>query len=106
MAQTSKVFRIFISSTFSDMKAERDALQQSVCPRLRDLCAHYGCRFQAIDFRWGVSEEAFRDQPMRICLDEIARCRRVTPRPNFILLLGERYGARPLPYEIPAGEFE
>jgi hypothetical protein len=35
MAQTSRVFRIFVSSTFSDLKAERDALQQYVFPRLR-----------------------------------------------------------------------
>jgi hypothetical protein len=43
---------------------------------------------------------------MRICLDEIARCQKVTPRPNFIVLLGNRYGARPVPFEVPASEFE
>jgi hypothetical protein len=71
-----------------------------------ELCAEHGCRFQAIDLRWGISEGAFRHQPLRMCLDEIARCQRVTPRPNFIILLGERYGARPAPYEIPADEFQ
>jgi hypothetical protein len=25
---------------------------------------------------------------MKICLDEIRRCQRVTPKPNFIVLLG------------------
>ena len=51
----------------------------------------------------GVREEAaFDQQTMRICLEEIARCQRVTPRPNFILLLGDRYGWRPLPFAIPA----
>ncbi len=107
MAQASKVFRIFVSSTFSDLKAERNALHQHVFPHLRELCAQHGCRFQAIDLRWGVSEEAALDQQtMRICLDEIARCRRVTPRPNFLVLLGDRYGWRPLPHAIPASEFE
>lgn len=43
---------------------------------------------------------------MRICFAEIERCRRVTPRPNFIILLGDRYGWQPLPEEIPASEFE
>ena len=30
----------------------------------------------------------------------------MTPCPNFIVLLGDRYGWRPLPDEIPAAEFE
>jgi len=102
----SKTFRIFVSSTFSDLKAERDALQRFVFPRLRELCAKSGARFQAIDLRWGVSEEAGLDQrTMPICLGEIERCQRVTPRPNFVVLLGDRYGWRPLPPEIPAKEF-
>ena len=107
MPQASKTFRIFVSSTFSDMKAERNALQEYVFPRLRELCTQHGTRFQAIDLRWGVSEEASLDQQtMKICLEEIARCQRVTPRPNFIVLLGDRYGWQPLPEEIPAAEFE
>ena len=102
----SKTFRIFVSSTFSDLKAERDALQRSVFPRLRELCASRGARFQAIDLRWGVSQEAGLDQrTMPICLGEIERCQRVTPRPNFIILLGDRYGWRPLPPEIPEREY-
>jgi len=107
MPQATRTFRIFVSSTFSDLKAERNALQKYVFPRLRELCARHGCRFQAIDLRWGVREEAALDQQtMRICLEEIARCQRVTPRPNFIVLLGDRYGWRPLPFAIPADEFE
>ena len=82
-------------------------MQSRVFPKLRELCAHHGCRFQAIDLRWGVSEEAALDQQtMKICLEEIDRCRRTTPRPNFIVLLGDRYGWRPLPAEVSAVEFE
>lgn len=107
MVQAGRTFRIFVSSTFSDLKEERNALQERVFPRLRELCMQHGCRFQAIDLRWGVSEEASLDQQtMNICLSEIERCRRVTPRPNFIVLLGDRYGWRPLPPQIPAHEFE
>ena len=62
MAQASKTFRIFVSSTFSDLKEERNALQKNVFPELRELCMQHGCRFQAIDLRWGVREEAARDQ--------------------------------------------
>jgi|GEM_PF-2042387 len=107
MARTGRTFRVFVSSTFSDLKAERNALQERVFPKLKDLCMAHGCRLQAIDLRWGVSEEAGLDQKtMEICLAEIKRCQEVSPRPNFIVLLGDRYGWRPLPYEIPADEFE
>lgn len=106
MARASTTFRVFVSSTFSDLKAERNALQKFVFPRLRELCQRRGCRFQAIDLRWGIRDEAALDQQtMRICLEEIARCQRVTPRPNFIVLLGDRYGWRPLPFAVPADEF-
>lgn len=107
MTQSARTFRIFVSSTFTDLKVERNALQEEVFPRLRDLVAAHGCRFQAIDLRWGVSEEAALDQQtMKICLGEIERCQKISPRPNFIVLLGNRYGWRPLPYEIDAEEFE
>jgi len=106
MSQSGKTFRIFVSSTFSDLKAERNALQARVFPRLRALAAGHGCRFQVIDLRWGVSEEASLDQQtMPICLGEIERCQRVSPRPNFVVLLGDRYGWQPPRPQIPDEEF-
>lgn len=107
MAYTTRTFRIFVSSTFDDLKAERDSLQRVVWPALRRFCQEHGARFQAIDLRWGVPEEAGIDQrTMTICLDEIHRSQRVSPRPNFIVLLGDRYGWRPLPEGIVRGEFD
>ena len=107
MPPASNTFRVFVSSTFSDLKKERNALQDRVFPKLRELCMQHGCRFQAIDLRWGVREEAALDQQtMNICLQELERCRSVTPRPNFVLLLGDRYGWRPLPPQVEAQEFE
>jgi len=50
-----------------------------VFPRLRELCLHCGCRFQAIDLRWGVGgEAALNQQTMKICLEELKRCQWVT----------------------------
>jgi hypothetical protein len=55
----------------SDLKAERNALHERVFPALEALCEERQARFQAIDLRWGVREEAGLDQQtMRICLDE------------------------------------
>jgi WD40 repeat protein len=100
------VIRIFVSSTFSDLTAERNALEQHVWPALNKLCQRQGFQFQAIDLRWGVSTEAGLDhRTMRICLDELKRSQEVSPQPNFLILLGDRYGWRPLPEEISANEF-
>lgn len=107
MSWSHRVFRVFVSSTFSDLKWERDVLQQRTFPNLRRYCQERGARFQAIDLRWGVSEEAAVDQQtMTICLEELRRCQELSPRPNFIVLLGDRYGSRPLPSPIEACEFE
>jgi WD40 repeat protein len=107
MPTTTRTFRVFVSSTFEDLKAERDALQRHVFPRLRRLCEANNARFQAIDLRWGVRDEAALDQQtLEICLREIERCQQTGIKPNFIVLLGERYGWRPLPARIEAGEFE
>lgn len=102
-----KTFRVFVSSTFSDFAVERDFLQEIVFPRLRKFCESHDCRFQAIDLRWGISEKSAQDhQTMRICLEEIQRCRFITPKPNFIVLLGDRYGWQPLPESIPEQVFK
>lgn len=102
----TRTFRVFVSSTFSDFQAEREALRRKVFPRLREFCRARAASFQAVDLRWGVSREAAEShQTMGICLKEIERCQSLTSQPNFIVLLGDRYGWRPLPEIIPADEF-
>jgi WD40 repeat protein len=107
MPIATRTFRVFVSSTFEDLKEERNALQREVWPKLRTLCEQHGARFQAIDLRWGIRDEAALDQKtLEICLREIRRCQATGVRPNFIALLGDRYGWQPLPSRIPAVEFE
>ncbi len=101
------IFRVFVSSTFADMRGERNALQKWAFPRLAEYCARYRCHFQAIDLRWGVTREAGLDQKtIDICLEELRRCQESGLRPSFIALLGDRYGTRLLPPRIPADEFD
>jgi WD40 repeat protein len=98
---------VFVSSTFNDLKAERDALARWVFPALRRLCEDRGYKFQPVDLRWGVRAEAARDQQtVRVCLDEVARCKKLSPRPNFIVLLGDRYGWRPPPTTVSEAQME
>lgn len=107
MPQQTKIFRVFVSSTFSDMRLERKLLREKVFPELENFCRANGARFQAIDLRWGVSEESQRDQKtMEICLNEIRRCQQLSPRPNFLILLGNRYGWQPVPTAIPQTEMD
>lgn len=107
MPNTQRTFRVFVSSTFEDLKDEREALQRCAFPQLAAVCESVGARFQAIDLRWGVRDEASVNQKtMEICLSEIASCQRTGIKPNFVILLGERYGWCPLPARIEATEFE
>lgn len=80
--------RVFVSSTFRDMHAERDELVKHVFPQLRALCAERDASFVDIDLRWGVTkEDAAEGRVLPICLAEID-----ASRPFFIGILGERYG--------------
>jgi tetratricopeptide (TPR) repeat protein len=84
----NRQIRIFISSTFRDMQAERDYLVQKVFPSLRRYCEERYVSFQELDLRWGVTEEDTKDgKVVDICLKEIQQS-----TPFFIGLLGERYG--------------
>jgi len=99
--------RVFLSSTFSDFDRERRAIQGVALPRLRHRFASMGIQYDLIDLRWGITEQAqHRSDTMRICLEEIRRCQRLSPRPNFALLLGDRYGWQPLPSLIPVSHWK
>jgi hypothetical protein len=107
MGISSQTVRLFISSTFSDFRHERDVLQNRVFPYLTDLCRAHGVEFQAVDLRWGIrEEEAFEQRTLDICIREIQRCLEVSPQPNFLILIGERYGWQPLPSNIPVADFD
>lgn len=87
----SREIRVFLSSTFKDMEAERNHLLTQVFPALRQICNDRQVAFTEIDLRWGVTEEASKNgRTVEICLDEIDRCRQYPP--FFIGFLGERYG--------------
>jgi tetratricopeptide (TPR) repeat protein len=96
MAGAWRTIRVFISSSFKDMQAERDYLVKHVFPELRKRCRERAVEFVEVDLRWGVTEEqANRGEVLPICLREIELC-----RPYFIGLLGERYGW--VPDHIPS----
>ncbi|MGR3177956.1 MAG: tetratricopeptide repeat protein [Candidatus Anammoxibacter sp.] len=83
-----RVVRVFISSTFRDMHAEREELVKQVFPELRKRCQERGIEFTEVDLRWGLTEEQKeKGEVLPVCLAEIERC-----HPYFVGMLGERYG--------------
>jgi tetratricopeptide (TPR) repeat protein len=84
----NRQIRVFISSTFKDMQAERDYLVQKVFPTLRQYCDGRYVTFHDVDLRWGISEDVSKQgKVVDICLKEIHNT-----TPFFIGLLGARYG--------------
>ena len=103
----NKTFRLFISSTFSDFLKERQILNEAIQAEINSFCQSMGYFFQLIDLRWGVnSESALMQNTLSICLEEVRRCTKISPKPNFLLLLGERYGWIPLPQKISHDDFD
>ena len=94
--QRQRVIRVFVSSTFQDMKEEREELVKRVFPKLRKICEQRGVTWGAVDLRWGITDEQQAEgKALPICLREIEDC-----RPYFIGILGDRYGY--IPDEIPS----
>ena len=88
MSAKWRTVRVFISSTFRDMHAERDYLVKRVFPALRERLDKYRIHLVDIDLRWGVTaEQADNDMALDLCLQQIDEC-----KPLFIGILGERYG--------------
>ncbi|XP_074545467.1 telomerase protein component 1-like [Halichoeres trimaculatus] len=80
--------RVFISSTFRDMHAERDILVRSVFPELRRRAAQHCLYLQEVELRWGVTEEE-SERAAELCLSEVCRSQ------MLVGILGERYGLVP-----------
>ena len=58
---TDRQIRVFISSTFRDMQAERDELVKKVFPQLRKMCEERGVAWSEVDLRWGITTEPAQD---------------------------------------------
>ncbi len=98
MPEAWRTVRVFISSTFRDMQAERDHLVRFVFPRLRETLLTRRIHLVDVDLRWGVTGE---QDAFDLCMDEIDRC-----HPRFVCMLGGRYGWVPTPKTIRQNAFE
>ncbi len=92
--------RVFLSSTFRDMHAERDHLIKFTFPALREKLLPHRVELYDIDLRWGITEdEAKNEKVVRLCLEQVDDC-----HPFFLAFIGHRYGW--VPPKIPADATE
>ena len=52
-----QTLRIFLSSTFRDMNAERQIVMTKYVPALKQICLEKGVSLTVLDLRWGVTKE-------------------------------------------------
>ncbi|MCX6250813.1 MAG: DUF4062 domain-containing protein [Bacteroidetes bacterium] len=79
-----KTVRVFISSTFRDMQAERDHIVRFVFPQMREELLKRHIHLVDVDLRWGVTSE---QDALEVCKEIVDEC-----RPRFLCILGGRYG--------------
>ena len=65
--------RLFLSSTFRDMHAEREYLVKRVFPALRVWCEEHKLRLIECDLRWGIPKDAETHEALITCMSEIDR---------------------------------
>ena len=87
MPQDWRTVKVFISSTFKDMQAERDQLVRFVFPQLREELLKRRIHLVDVDLRWGVTSE---QNVLEVCTQIIDEC-----RPRILCILGGRYGWTP-----------
>src|SRR6476469_7941817 len=86
-----QLLRLFVSSTFRDMQAERNILARLVLPRKRAMLSAHAASLQEVDLRWGVTRTMSSDSgAVAICLRELAAC-----FPLVLGMVGRRAGWTP-----------
>ena len=93
-----RALKFFVSSTFTDTAAERNALIRTVYPKVRAQARARRIAFEAAEMRWGIREEAGDDNLTEaFCLRKLEECRRESGGLFFLSLWADKYGFCPLP---------
>lgn len=81
-----KNIKVFISSTFNDLVAERNKIMLAFCDAEKYAIKKF-VNLKAIDFRWGMPDGV---NVMKSCLESIK-----ISKPYFLCILGSNYGSQP-----------
>ena len=98
---------VFISSTFTDTRLERNILLDDILPELRRHGIPHGVEVTFVDMRWGIRDEhTLKHRTWLECQRELQRCRDESCGLFFLSLQSHKYGYRPLPRTIDHAAFE
>lgn len=88
--EPDRAVRVFVSSTFRDMHAERDHLVTAVFPELEERIRRIGGRLFDLDLRWGVPTVGYDGERV----NSWTYCRRLLDCEKlfFVAVLGHRSG--------------
>lgn len=91
------MIKFFVSSTFHDMHAERDMIQNIVQPAVNKKMNEHGVYVSFSDLRWGIDTmtDSKEQRILDSCFEEIESC-----KPCFIVFIGGRYGSIPSEDEV------
>ena len=68
------------------MRNERNFLATNAYPKIKAFCAEQNLDFKIMDMRWGITDDATNEHiTEHLCLQEIAKCQRLSLGPNFIV---------------------
>ncbi|XP_074640266.1 NACHT and WD repeat domain-containing protein 2-like [Tubulanus polymorphus] len=124
-----KLTRIFICSNSIDTVHERNAIMSDVYPRLRNACREqYGLEIQVristsnqisfkdldislemrlVDMHFGRPiHEEHKPKLMKENIRQLLHCKESSNGLNFMAIVGQRYGERPVPEEVSRHHFE
>nr|XP_022300895.1 NACHT and WD repeat domain-containing protein 2-like [Crassostrea virginica] len=103
---TTKMIRLYISSTSTDTENERNSWMAKAYPKIKEHCFSKGYEFQVLDMRWGVCNQATDDHMTpELCLHELEKCQTLSKGPTFVSLIAQRYGHRLLHRMVNEKEF-
>jgi hypothetical protein len=83
---------VFISSTLSDTKIEREILMYEILPQLRGRTRLQGINVTFVDLGWGIpgDELAKEQRTWEECSRELERCRQLSSSLFFLSLQSEK----------------
>ncbi|KAJ3034066.1 hypothetical protein HDV00_005464 [Rhizophlyctis rosea] len=98
--------RVFMSSTYEDVLWERDTFIHDVFPFMRQFCSRLGLDWETVDMRTSMADLSKPLQSLaEIRKKELESCIAESAGPALFAILGDRYGPRPLPPNIPQLEY-
>ena len=101
-----RVLKFFVSSTFTDTTAERDAFMARVYPVVRARARMLRVTFEPAEMRWGIRAASNDDnRTEELCMRKLAECKRESGGLFFLSVWADKYGFCPIPRSVLSSEF-